>query len=332
MKTAVRSMLPLEWILLLSLSVLWGGSFLFVGLAVQVLPPLTIVALRVGLAATVLLGVIRAVGLRLPKDRGAWFAFFGMGLLNNAVPFSLSVWGQIHIASGLASILNATTPFFAVILAHVLINDERLTGRRFIGVVVGFSGVVLMVGPKALAGLGEDFLAQLAVLGAALSFAFAGIFGRRFRDLGLAPLQAATGQLVASSTLILPLALMVDQPWSLPLPGLQVWMAIAGLALCSTVLAYILYFKVLATAGATNVLLVTFLIPVSAVMLCTIVLGERLEPEHFTGMGLIGLGLLTIDGRLPGYVHRVRCWGMIRRSAGSSVSPASDGHSDQEGH
>ena len=293
-----RSMTALEWGLLLALSVLWGGSFFFVGVAVRDLPPLTIVVLRVGLAAVALYLVLLVLRVRMPADPRVWAAFFGMGLLNNAIPFALIVWGQTQIASGLAAILNATTPLFTVIVAHALTADERMTGGRLVGVAVGFAGVAVMIGLDALAGLGAGVLAQLACLAAALSYALAGVYGRRFRRMGVAPLPTAAGQVTASTVMLLPLALIVDQPWTLPVPGSETVAALVGLAVLSTALAYILYFRILATAGATNLLLVTFLIPVSAILLGALVLGERLAPGHFLGMALIGLGLSAIDGRL----------------------------------
>jgi drug/metabolite transporter (DMT)-like permease len=305
METSNRSMGLIEWSLLITLSVLWGGSFFFVGVAVLGLPPFTIVALRVGLAAIALNVIVRAMGLSMSMDRRVWTAFFGMGLLNNTIPFGLIVWAQTHIASGLASILNATTPLFTVIVAHFLTTDERMNGWRFTGVVVGFTGVVLIIGPEALQGLGTNIVAQMAILTAALSYAFAGIFGRRFRAMGVAALVTATGQLTASTIMMIPLAIVVDRPWMLPTPSLEIWGAVLGLVLLSTALAYILYFRILATAGATNVLLVTFLIPISAILLSTTILGEQLEPKHFTGMGIIGLGLAMIDGRPLVFFRRV---------------------------
>ena len=288
---------PLEWTLLIILSVLWGGSFFFVGVAVKYFSPLTVAALRVSLAALVLCGVVRALGLTLPRNRRLWASFFFMGLLNNIIPFSLIAWGQSHIASGLASILNAAAPLFTVIAAHFLTDDEKMTGGRLAGVGLGFLGVAVLVGPKAILSPGQEALAQAAVLGAAASYALAGIFGRRFRRLGAEPLAAAAGQVTASALVLIPLALAVERPWELSRPGGEVWGAILGLALFSTALAYIIYFRILKTAGATNVLLVTLLIPVSAVLLGAAVLGEAMRPEHLAGMGLIGLGILAIDGR-----------------------------------
>ena len=287
-----------EWGMLIMLSLLWGGSFFFIGIAVKALPPFTIVALRVSLAAIALLVIVRLMGLSMPRDRRVWLAFFGMGLLNNLIPFSLIVWGQTHIASGLASILNATTPLFGVIVAHLLTDDEKLTVNRFAGVVVGFLGVAMMIGPAALGGLGSNLVAQLAVLGAALSYSLAGVFARRFKRMGVAPIVTATGQVSASSIMLVPLSLLIDHPWALPMPGLDVWAAIVGIALVSTALAYVLFFRILETAGVTNLMLVTFLIPVSAILLGAMFLGETLEPKHFLGMTLIAAGLAAIDGRL----------------------------------
>jgi drug/metabolite transporter (DMT)-like permease len=286
-----------EWLALLLLSVLWGGSFFFAGVQVKALPPFTIVFLRVGLAAIILNALVRAIGKRMPADRPAWRAFFGMGLLNNAVPFCLVVWGQTHIASGLAAILNATTPISTVVVAHLLTNDEKMTGSRLLGVFVGFLGVVVLIGPDSLQGLGANVLAQVAVLAAAVSYAFAGVYGRRFRRMGIEPILTATGQVTASAILLFPIAMIVDAPWTLAMPPLPVLEAALGSAVFSTALGYVLYFRILATAGATNLLLVTFLIPVSAIVMGSYGLGEHLEARHFVGLAFIGAGLAAIDGR-----------------------------------
>lgn len=206
------SMTPLEWGMLIALSILWGGSFFFVGVAVAEAPPLTIVTLRVGLAAVTLWFVILVMGVEIPFTGRVWAAFFGMGFLNNLVPFSLIVWGQTHIASGLASILNATTPLFTVVVAHFLTTDERMTAARLVGVIFGLAGVAVLFGPDAIGGIGDNVLAQVAILGAAISYAFAGIFGRRFRRLGVSPLATATGQVTAAAVMLLPMALVVEQP------------------------------------------------------------------------------------------------------------------------
>ena len=294
-----------EWAMLLALSLLWGGSFFFNGVAVRELPSFTLVWLRVALAAAALLAVLRVTGQSLPRDRRIWVAFLGMGLLNNVLPFVLIVWGQHRIASGLAAILNATTPLFTVLVAHGFTSDERLTPLKVAGVLVGMAGVVAAIGTGALANLGSDVLAPLACLGAALSYALAGVFGRRFRRMGVAPLATATGQVCASTLMLLPMMLLVDRPWTLPMPHISTWMAVLGIGLLSTALAYWLYFRILAAAGATNLLLVTFLIPVSAILLGVLALSETLLPRHLMGMALIGLGLAFVDGRL---VRRAISW------------------------
>lgn len=287
---------PAEWGLLLPLSVLWGGSFFFQKVALAALPPFTVLLARVGLAAAALWIAGRAAGYRLPRSRQDWAPLVVMAILNNVVPFSLILWGQTRIASGLAAILNACAPLFTAVLAHFLTRDERLTSRRAAGVLLGLSGVVLMIGPDSLGGLGRDVLAQLAVLLAGISYACAGLFGRRFTSTP--PLVTATGQVTASTLLILPVALLADRPWTLVPPGARVWATLLDLAIISTALGYVVYFRLLATAGATNLLLVTLLMPVIALVLGTLMLGERLAPRHFTGMGLIAGGLAVIDGRL----------------------------------
>jgi drug/metabolite transporter (DMT)-like permease len=294
-----------EWALLLVLSVLWGGAFFFGKLGVSALPPLVVALLRVGIAALVLMAVARLAGARLPRDWRTWRALFIMGILNNVIPFVLILWGQTHIASGLAAILNATTPLFGVIVAQLAGGQERLTAPRLAGVLLGLLGVAAMIGPGLTGGLAGDTLAELACLGAALSYAFAGVFGRRaLRDLP--PLVTATGQLVASTTILLPIVL-VATPGLLDLrPALPVLAAIVALAVAGTALAYVIYFRILAAAGSTNILLVTLLIPVSAVLLGGIFLGERLEARHALGMALIALGLAAIDGRLLRRLRRAR--------------------------
>jgi drug/metabolite transporter (DMT)-like permease len=291
-------MTPYELALLLTLSVLWGASFFFVAIAVTALTPTTIVTVRVALAALLLFAILRALGLRLPRDRESWRDFVIMGLLNNVIPFSLIAWGQTYIESGLASILNATAPLFAVVVAHLATTDERMTGARIAGVVIGFSGVVVMVGPSALADIGGELLPQLACLGAALGYAVSVVFARRFSRRGIAPLATATGQLTGATLLMVPLWLIVDAPRTFAMPSADVVAAVLALAALSTVLAYIIYYRILATAGSVNLILVTFLIPVTSILLGALILGERLAPRHFIGMAAIGIGLACIDGRL----------------------------------
>jgi drug/metabolite transporter (DMT)-like permease len=281
-----------EWSLLVLLSILWGGSFFFAKVALAELGPFTVVFFRVALAALALNIVASAIGASLWRVGTPWRQLLVMGALNNALPFSLIFWGQTTITSGLASILNATTPLFTVVVAHIFTRDERMTVRKLVGVLAGLAGVAILIGPD----LGGSIWGQIACLAAALSYAFAGIYGRRFKALGVQPLQAAAGQLTASAMLILPIMLLAEPAW--PMPSAVTWSAVAGLALLSTALAYVLYFRILAAAGATNLLLVTFLIPVTAILLGAVFLGERLELRQFAGMALIGLGLVAIDGRI----------------------------------
>ncbi|BCH57420.1 ABC transporter permease [Agrobacterium vitis] len=295
-----------EWALLLVLSVLWGGSFLFIGILVKVWPPLTIVTARVALAAVALWIIVRLSGQPVPRRAEVWLAFLGMGLLNNVIPFTLIVWGQTHIPVGLAAIFNATTPLFGVIIAHFLTVDEKLTANRLAGVLIGVAGVAVMIGPAVLGHLGADLWGELAVMLAAVSYAFAGLFGRRFKAMGLAPLLPAAGQVTAATVVLLPITLMVDAPWTLPVPGFDSIAALLGLALLSTAVGYVLFFRILSTAGATNLMLVTILIPPSAILLGALVLGDQVAPRHLVGMVLIALGLAAIDGRL---------WRRLRRRA-----------------
>lgn len=288
-------MSAIDWLMLAALSVLWGGSFFFNKLALAQWPPLPVLLVRVGLAALALLLVVRLAGLFMAVGRRAWLAFFGMGVLNNLIPFSLFLWGQQQIASGLASILNAMTPIFAVMVMHAF-GGERATSAKIAGVVAGFAGVAILIGPDALSGLGLNLLAQLACIAATVSYAFSGLYGRRFRELP--PLVTAAGQLSASTLMTLPIVLLLNPPWTLPVPTGQTILALAGLALISTALAYVIFFRIMRSAGPSNVMLVTFLIPVSAIMLGVGLLGEALLPRHFAGMAAIFTGLALIDGRL----------------------------------
>lgn len=286
-----------EWSLLLTLSVLWGGSFFFVGVAVADLPPLTIVALRVSLAALGLWVVLILFRYRMPRSPSVWMAFGVMGLINNVIPFSLIVWGQTQIASGLASILNATTPLFTVVVATLLLPDEKATPLKMAGVLVGFVGVVALIGVPASTG-SAPLLPQLAILGATLSYAFAKTFGRRFNGMGVPALVIAAGQVTASGLIMLPLAWAVEGTDAVLTASLASWSAVICLALLSTSLAYVLYFMLLERAGATNVSLVTLLVPVSAMALGALFLDETVTPLQLAGLALIALGLSAIDGRL----------------------------------
>lgn len=287
-----------DWALLLILSVLWGGSFFFSKIALSELPPLTVVLARVSIAAIALFIYLRATRHAIPTAPGIWAAFFGMGLLNNLIPFSLLFWGQTQIPSGLASILNATTPIFSIIVAHFLTTDERMTPNTAAGIVLGFMGVALMMAGNAVSSQALPFLALFACLAAALSYGFAGVFGRRFRRMGIAPAASAFGQTAATTIMMIPIVLLIDAPQHLVMPSGMTIAALLGLGLLSTAVAYIIFFHILAVGGAINSSLVTLLIPVSAILLGSLFLGEVLAINHLGGMALISLGLLSIDGRL----------------------------------
>ena len=294
-----------EWATLLILAVIWGGAFLFIGVAVRHVDPLTYVWLRLTIAAGVMFLFVKLKGEALNLPRQVWGPILLLALLNNALPFTLFGWGQTHIASGLASILNATTPIWGVLVAHFLTHDERMTPRKIAGVVLGFAGVAVMIGPMLLANVGTDALAQLACISASLSYAFAAVWARRFRRMGISPMSVTTGQLTAGALLMLPLALLVDQPWTQPLPPLSAWGAIVALAVMCTAFGYVLYFRLIETAGATNALLVTLLVPPFAILFGSLFLNEVLAPQDFIGLALIALGLAAIDGRL---LRRVRLY------------------------
>lgn len=297
-----RTMGVTEWTLLIILSIVWGGSFFFAEVALRDLQPLPLVFCRVGLAAAALHVIVLGSGRRMPTERRVWQRFLTMGLLNNLIPFMLIVWGQTNITGGLAAILNATTPIFTVLIAHFVTDDEKMTPNRVAGVVVGFVGAAVVCGPSAWQRLGDEALAQFAVLGAAASYACAGVYGRRLR--GESPLVVATGQLTATTAMMVPLAAAF--PPDVIAVRATTWAAVFGLALISTAAAYIIYFRLLATAGATNALLVTFLIPVSATLLGGAFLGERIDSSDLAGMAIILAGLSAIDGRAVRWLRRTR--------------------------
>jgi drug/metabolite transporter (DMT)-like permease len=285
-----------DWILLLTLSLLWGGSFFFAEIALREMSPLAVVWARVAGAALMLLLILRFKGIAIPTDMKVWGAFMVMGILNNVIPFSLIVWGQVEVTGSLASVFNATTPLFTIVLAQFLTADEKINRTKISGLLLGFLGVVVMIGSEAFEGISATLWAQIAILVAAVSYGLAAIWGRRFANLN--PMVTATGQVTCSSIVMTPLALGMGFPNGFIIPGTDVLFALAGIAFLCTVVAYILYFRILATSGATNLMLVTFLIPVSAILLGSIFLSERLEANQIAGMIFILSGLIVIDGRI----------------------------------
>src|SRR5438128_925071 len=287
-----------DWLILLALAAIWGSAFMFIGVAVRHVQPLTYVWLRLAIAAAGLWLFVRFTGKAVELPRQVWGSMIVLALLNNAIPFALFGWGQTHIASGLASILNAMTPIWGVVVAHFLTHDERMSPRKVAGVLLGFGGVAVMIGPSLLSSLGANVLAQLACVLAGLLYALAAVWARRFRGQGISPLSVTTGQLTAGALIMFPVAMIVDRPWLHAFPPLGAWGAIAALALLCSAFAYVLYFRLIDSAGATNALLVTLLVPPVAILLGGMFLGETLAPQDFIGLALIAFGLAAIDGRV----------------------------------
>lgn len=295
-QTTAPQMSARNWALLLLLGTVWGGSYFFARIAVSEMPPLILVMFRVSIAALVLQAflAVRGPSFRIALPLAG--SFFVLALLNNVIPFSLIFMGQTEVGAGLASVLNATTPFWTAILANMLTADEKLTPVKLTGIAFGIAGTGVMIGPGLLTGLGGPLWAKLALIGGAVSYGLAFIYGRRFR--GVPPTVVATGQLTASTIIMIPLVLTLYDPGNLFSFSGNIWAAVIGLAVLSTAFAYLIYFRVLASAGATNASLVTFLNPVSAILLGSLVLGERLTSFEIAGMVLIATGLIIIDGRL----------------------------------
>jgi drug/metabolite transporter (DMT)-like permease len=292
------SMSMTNWARLLLLGAIWGGSFFFARIAVSEIQPLALVLFRVAIAAFALHVYLLARGPSFRQALPMAGSFFVLAILNNVIPFSLIFAGQTEMGAGLASVLNATTPFWTILIASVLTSDEKLSWNKLAGILLGVAGTAVMVGPGILAGLGGPVWPKFALIGASLSYAFAVIFAKRFKTLP--PVLVAAGQLTASTLIMVPLVLFWSGTADLFSASLPVWSAVFALALLSTAFAYILYFHLIGSAGATNASLVTLIVPVSAILLGSFFLGERLESFEVFGMVLIGLGLVTIDGRLLG--------------------------------
>jgi len=278
------------------LAAVWGGSFFFAEIALREVPPMTIALHRVFWALPVLALIVIIKRYTIPRSPKILGAYLVMGALNNAIPFSLIFWGQTQIDSGLASILNATTAMFAAVIAGLLLKDEPLTRNKIVGAALGLAGVAFIMGPTALRSFNPSNLAQLAILGATLSYAFAGVWGKTTLS-GQPPLMNALGMVAGSSLLMIPIVLLTDGVPSFDLSK-TVWSALLGLSILSTVLAYILYFAILRRAGAANLLLVTLLIPPFAVSLGVVFLGERMGVEAWIGFIVIAVGFAVTDGRL----------------------------------
>ena len=285
-----------SWALLFGLAFLWSVSFIFIKVAAADIPVLTLVLVRVGLAALVLHAVVLVSRRAYPRRAGELGRYALMGLVNNVLPFALIVYATPRIGAGAASILNATAPIFALIIAHVATADERITSPKLAGILLGVGGVAAIAGPEAVSGAAGNLLPVAAMLGATFFYGVSAVLGRTFR--GSDPRVSAACQLTASTLMLAPVALVVDQPWAMPLPGVKALWAAAGLALFSTALAYVVFFALISRAGATNTVLVTLLIPIGGTVLAWLLLGESFGPGEVSGMLCIGLGLALIDGRV----------------------------------
>lgn len=292
-----------DWLLLVLLSVLWGATFFFIAVANPEVPPFTLVLSRVGLAALALAPMVMLLGQRLPATAAGWWPFVVQAVINNVIPFTLMVYGQLRIASGLAAVLNATTPLFTLVVAR-LFAGEALTASKVAGVVLGVGGVAILVGPAALGANASSVIGMLCILGAALSYAVSALWMRRLRHIP--PLVSATAQVTCSTVMLLPLAGVAERFWQLPMPGTPALLAVLGLALISTALAYIVFFRLNASAGPTNVMLVTLLIPVTATILGVAFLNETLTRHQVAGALVIASGLVVIDGRMLRWLGQLR--------------------------
>ncbi|MBX9587935.1 MAG: EamA family transporter [Hyphomonadaceae bacterium] len=284
-----------DWLLLAILSVLWGATYFFIAVAQPEVPPFTLVLGRVGIAALVLVPLVFLLGHRLPAGREVWGLFVVQAMINNIIPFTLMVYGQQRIASGLAAVLNATTPLFTLIVARLFAGDP-LTFNKLLGVLLGVAGVAMLMGPEALVANASSVIGMLCLLGGALSYGFSAQWMRRLRHIP--PLVSSATQLTCSAAMLLPIAALADRFWLLPAPSAPVVGAVLGLAVFSTALAYIVFFRINATAGPSNVMLVTLLVPVTATALGVLVLGEDLKLNQIAGALVIASGLIVIDGRL----------------------------------
>ncbi|MEO0635699.1 MAG: DMT family transporter [Pseudomonadota bacterium] len=286
----------LYWLMILALGGVWGGAFFFTKVAVAEIAPLTLVLFRVGFAAIILWLIVAVARKAVGFDRQSMVRWLMMGLLANALPFALLFYGQREIGAGLASIINASTVLWTAVFAQIFLPDEKLTSLKSVGIAAGFIGIIVMIGPAALEGLGASVIAQLLVVATAISYGFAAIYSRRFAKTD--PMVTAAGQLTGATLLIAPVALLVDNPLQMAMPSAATIWSIVGLVVISTALAYVLFFAVVAKVGAVNVSLCTFIVPIVALLLGKLFLSETLIWNQWLGMAMIMFGLLAIDGRV----------------------------------
>ncbi|MGO4568583.1 DMT family transporter [Rhizobium sp. 2YAF20] len=288
----------IELTLLLVLATLWGASYTFIKIAVETIPPVTLIATRTLIAGAVLLAIIRARGLALPRDAATWRRFLFQACLNSVVPFTLIAWAERTIDAGPAAILNSTTPIFAFLLTALLTRHEPLTGRKLFGVVAGIAGTCLIIGVEAFHGLGDELPAQLAVVAATVCYAGAAIFGRGFK--GLDPIMPAAGSLICGAIMLFPISLVVDRPWALR-PSFASILALLGLSVFSTALAFVIYFRLLHTLGSVATAAQAYLRVPIGVAIGLLFLGETMTSTAWVGLACViaGVAAMTIPARKP---------------------------------
>ena len=296
--TAARSSHLTDLACLLALATLWGGSYSFIKLGVETIPPITLIAARTLIAGAVLIAVIRWRSLSLPRDPAIWRRFLIQACLNSAVPFTLIAWAETSVDAGLAVILNAGSPIFAFLISLLLFRTEAAAGRKLIGVVAGLLGVCLIVGIAALSGFGRELWAQLALVAAAACYGGAALFGRNFK--GLDPIMPACGSLICGAVILIPFSLIIDRPWTLA-PSATSIQALLALSVFSTALAFILYFRLIDRIGTVGTTSVAYLRVPTGVAIGVLFLGERLSPTAWAGLALVILGVfaMTLPGRKP---------------------------------
>jgi drug/metabolite transporter (DMT)-like permease len=288
--------IAVELALLLALAALWGGSYTFIKLGVATIPPITLIAARTAIAGLLLLAIMHARGLRLPRDAATWRRFLFQACLNSVIPWTLIAWAERSLDAGLATILNSTSPVFTFFLTLFIARHETKTLRKLLGVIAGIAGICLIVGVQAFSGLGEQLVAQLATIAATVCYAGAAIFSRGFRDID--PMAPAAGSLLAGAAILVPISLVVDQPWTLA-PSTSSLLALLGLAVFSTAIAFVIYFRLIQTLGSVGTTAQAYLRVPIGVALGVLFLGESLSPTAWIGLGcvVIGVAAMTIPAR-----------------------------------
>jgi drug/metabolite transporter (DMT)-like permease len=285
-----------ELALLLALATLWGASYTFIRIAVATIPPITLIAGRTAIAGLLLLLVMRWRGVRMPSDTATWKRFLFQACLNSVIPWTMVAWGERTLDAGLATILNSTSPIFTFFLTLAITRHEALTSRKLVGVIAGMAGICLIVGMQALSGFGEQLTAQLLTVAAAICYAGAAIFSRGFK--GLDPMAPAAGSLLCGAAILIPVGLVVEQPWTIA-PSTNSLLAMLALAVFSTAAAFVIYFRLIQTLGSVGTTAQAYLRVPIGVALGVLFLGEHLNSTAWIGLGcvVIGVAAMTIPAR-----------------------------------